>query len=315
MKNIGFIYDPVFLKHEPGYGHPESPERLEAIMRCLPDAPVWPHLVRVPAAAADEAALASVHAPEHVETIRRRIAAGDDLLDQGDTRVCRDSWAAALAAAGGAMAAVDAVLDPATGLDAAFCALRPPGHHAESRRAMGFCLFNNIAVAARYAQAKKGVGRIAILDWDVHHGNGTQEIFYKDPSVLYISLHQYPWYPGTGAMDETGTGAGEGFTLNCPMPAGSGEGEYLAAFRELILPALENFRPQLLLISAGFDAHRDDPLSHIFLEDRSFLSMTRMAGEIAAHHAAGKIVSMLEGGYNLEALARCVALHCAALAE
>jgi len=174
---------------------------------------------------------------------------------------------------------------------------------------MGFCLFNNVAIGARYAQKKYGVGRVAILDWDVHHGNGTQEIFYDDDSVLYISLHQYPYYPGTGAANETGSGKGEGFTLNCPMAAGSGEKEYLDAFRSKILPALHKFQPELVMISAGFDAHKDDPLAHINLTEDSFAEMTKLLQEIASKYCDEKIVSVLEGGYNLDALAMSVERH------
>jgi acetoin utilization deacetylase AcuC-like enzyme len=194
-------------------------------------------------------------------------------------------------------------------LHIAFCAGRPPGHHAETARVMGFCLFNNIAIGARYVQAKYGIERIAIVDWDVHHGNGTQEIFYDDPSVLYISLHQFPLWPGTGAVTETGSGKGEGFTLNCPMTPGSGEKEYLEAFRNRILPALHKFRPQLLMISAGFDAHKDDPLANIQLTEDSFATMTSMLMEISSKYCGGKIISVLEGGYDLRALARSVEAH------
>ncbi|MCI0708078.1 MAG: histone deacetylase, partial [Ignavibacteriae bacterium] len=179
----------------------------------------------------------------------------------------------------------------------------------ETSTVMGFCLFNNVAIGARYAQKKYGVERVTILDWDVHHGNGTQEIFYADDSVLYISLHQYPYYPGTGAVSERGRGKGEGFTLNCPMPAGSGEKEYLDAFHSTILPALHKFQPELLMVSAGFDAHKDDPLAHINLTENSFGELTKLLMDVADKHSGGKIVSVLEGGYNLDALARSVERH------
>jgi acetoin utilization deacetylase AcuC-like enzyme len=192
-------------------------------------------------------------------------------------------------------------------VDAAFCAVRPPGHHAERGYPMGFCLFNNVAVCARYAQQRHGLERIAILDWDVHHGNGTQHIFEEDPTVLYISLHQFPFYPGTGARNERGTGKGEGFTLNFPMSAGTGEKNYLAAFTEEIVPALAKYKPDMLIISAGFDAHRNDPLGGMRLTEDSFAKMTTLVKDVAP------VISVLEGGYNLNALARCVERHIIAL--
>jgi acetoin utilization deacetylase AcuC-like enzyme len=204
-------------------------------------------------------------------------------------------------AAGGVMAGIDAVLEKR--VDAAFCAVRPPGHHAERDRAMGFCLFNNVAIGARYAQRKHSLEKIAILDWDVHHGNGTQHMFEDDPTVFYISLHQYPFYPGTGARGERGVGEGTGFTLNIPLPAGTGEDRYLRAFDEEIVPALTDYKPDLLLISAGFDAHKDDPLGGMLLTEESFAKFTTLLQDIAP------VVSVLEGGYNLEALARSVEAH------
>lgn len=223
------------------------------------------------------------------------------MLDEGDTHAVRESFEAALLAAGAVNTAIDAVLQSKVG--AAFCAVRPPGHHAECDRAMGFCLFNNVAIGARYAQRMHRIERVAILDWDVHHGNGTQHIFEADPTVFYISLHQYPFYPGTGAREERGVGEGEGFTLNIPLPAGTGEARYLEAFRNEIVPALQDFKPELLIISAGFDAHRDDPLANMMLTESSYGKMTEQVMGIAP------IVSVLEGGYNLDALARSDEAH------
>jgi acetoin utilization deacetylase AcuC-like enzyme len=191
----------------------------------------------------------------------------------------------------------------------AFCAVRPPGHHAESSRAMGFCLFNNVAIGIRYAQEQHGLKRVAIFDWDVHHGNGTQEIFYEDPSVLYVSTHQYPYYPGTGSASERGKGKGEGFTLNLPLSAGTDGKEYVKLFKEKIVPALQEFKPDILLISAGFDAHKDDPLAAIFLDESTYSEVTRMLAEFAEKCCQGRIVSVLEGGYDLQALPRCVEAH------
>jgi acetoin utilization deacetylase AcuC-like enzyme len=233
-------------------------------------------------------------------------------VDQGDTTVSAESFDVALLAVGSSLAAIDAV---ASGiLQNAFCAVRPPGHHATKKQPMGFCLFNNTAIAARYAQEHHGIGRIAIIDWDVHHGNGTQEIFYDDPSVLFISLHQYPFFPGTGSRAERGEGKGEGFTLNLPMRAGTEEPEYVEAFQKEILPMLDMFRPELILISAGFDAHREDPLGNINLSEESFKKMTLMTMESADKHCHGKIVSILEGGYNLSSLSKSVEVHLKALA-
>jgi acetoin utilization deacetylase AcuC-like enzyme len=227
------------------------------------------------------------------------------MLDEGDTFAVWASFEAAARAAGAAVQAVDAVAGGE--VNAAFCAVRPPGHHAERDRPMGFCLFNSVAVAARYAQQVRGIERVAIVDWDVHHGNGTQHIFEDDPVVFYCSVHQYPVYPGTGSRSERGIGRGEGATLNIPLPAGTGEPEYLRVFTEEIVPALEAFRPGLLLISAGFDAHKDDPLGGMRLEDASFSRFTELLQPVAP------IVSLLEGGYNLSALARSTERHLLAL--
>lgn len=307
MNSVGFIYHPDYLKHDTGIGHLERPDRLRMLVKHLLGAELWKKLHHLQPTAAAVEWLTTVHPEKHVKTIERRCRSGETILDFGDTHVCKDSFDVALMAAGGVLLGIDQVM---TGkLSCAFCAIRPPGHHAETQTVMGFCLFNNVAIGARYAQKTYGVERVAILDWDVHHGNGTQEIFYDDPTVLYISLHQYPYYPGSGAANETGIGKGEGFTLNCPMPAGSGWKEYDEAFRSSILPALHKFQPQLLLISAGFDAHKDDPLAHIQLTDDSFAEMTKMLREIATKYCNGKIVSVLEGGYNLEALARSVERH------
>jgi acetoin utilization deacetylase AcuC-like enzyme len=195
----------------------------------------------------------------------------------------------------------------------AFCAVRPPGHHAESGRGMGFCLFNNVAIAARYLQQHHGLSKIAIVDWDVHHGNGTQEIFYKDSTVFYVSTHQSPLYPGTGAERETGKGAGDGYTLNCPMPGGRDDDDYVAVFEKTIIPALRAFSPEFFLVSAGFDAHRDDPLAGMRVTEEGFGAMTQMVRALASTCCQGRIVSCLEGGYHLGALARSVEAHLLAL--
>ncbi|HLX11263.1 MAG TPA: histone deacetylase, partial [Bacteroidota bacterium] len=226
----GFIYSDKFLEHDTGAGHPERPDRLRAIVKQLHDSGMWNKLEHLPFSPATEDWVLKVHTHRHVSFVKSSVHAGHTVLDEGDTHVSKNSFDVALLAIGGVLAAVDAVTTGA--MQNAFCAVRPPGHHAEHDKVMGFCLFNNVAIAARYAQAKHGIHRIAIIDWDVHHGNGTQEIFYSDESVLYTSTHQYPYYPGTGAREERGKGKGEGFTLNIPMSAGSGEPEYLKAFTE-----------------------------------------------------------------------------------
>ncbi len=311
--NVGIIYHPDYLKHDTGYGHPERPQRLESIVKHLMGTPLWTKIAHLRPSPASLEWIYAVHPEQYVEMIRKRCLSGEKILDQGDTHVCPESYDVALLAAGAALLGVDEILSGKN--HAIFCAVRPPGHHAETATAMGFCLFNNVAIAARYAQKKYGIERVAILDWDVHHGNGTQEIFYEDDSVFYISLHQYPFYPGTGAADERGEGKGEGFTLNCPMKAGSTEKEYLDAFQRAILPALHRCRPQLLIISAGFDAHKDDPLAQIKLTEDSFAKMTTLVMEIASKYCNDRIVSVLEGGYNLEALARSVEKHVHELAK
>lgn len=313
MKKTGFFYHPDYLKHKTGEGHPERPERLSTLVKHLLGTKIWNDLDHLQPQLAHADQVTLVHPKEYVKSIAERCRSGVTVLDQGDTRVCPESYDAALLAVGAVTEAVDLVMRGK--LDSAFCAVRPPGHHAETATAMGFCLFNNAAIAARHAQKAHGVGRVAILDWDVHHGNGTQQIFYEDSSVLYVSLHQYPFYPGTGAADETGSGNGKGFTLNCPMNAGAGEKEYFDAFRSRIIPSMNEFRPELLILSAGFDAHKDDPLAGINLTEDSFAAMTDMMKDLAQDCCGGKIVSVLEGGYDLQALARSVERHLNTLAR
>jgi acetoin utilization deacetylase AcuC-like enzyme len=311
MNKLGFIYHPLFLNHNTGPGHPETSQRLETLVQHLLVSPLWTAMSHLCPSVPSLEWIHTVHPERYSSMIKVRCRQGEHVLDDGDTRICKDSYDVALLAVGGVLLAIDELM--AGRLTRAFCAVRPPGHHAESSRAMGFCLFNNVAIGARYAQRRYGVERIAIVDWDVHHGNGTQQIFYEDDSVLSISLHQYPFYPGTGATGERGTGRGDGFTINCPMGAGSVEKDYIDAFQTHVLPALHRFQPQLLLISAGFDAHADDPLASINLTDDSFGRMTEMLLEISAKYCDGRIVSVLEGGYNLKALARSVESHLKAM--
>lgn len=264
-------------------------------------------MVRIAGREASDTDVELCHTAEYLALARRDILRGAPTLSTGDTAVCPASWRAAFAAVGGALAAVDAVMRGE--VRHALCITRPPGHHASAYVGMGFCIFNNVAIAARHAQRRYGVERVLIVDWDVHHGNGTQDIFYEDPSVLYFSTHQYPWYPGTGAADERGEGDGAGRTMNIPLAAGSGPDDYFAKFRSAILPALDSFKPELIMISAGFDAHIADPLGGMRLDDAAFGEMTSMLMEAAGRHCGCRIVSMLEGGYNLDALASSAAVH------
>ena len=253
----GFVYDERFLEHHAGPHHPERPERLERTIAHL-RGEAWFDILRpVPAAPCDRTWLESVHAGDLIDRAREACRRGLPYLDVADVGICRDSYDIALLAAGGALALADAVAQGE--VDNGFALCRPPGHHAEHNAALGFCLFNNVAIGARYLQRRHGLDKILILDWDVHHGNGTQHTFESDPSVLFVSTHQYPYYPGTGAASEDGDGRGRGATLNCPMPAGAGDPEYERAFTERILPKIDAFAPQAVIISAGFDAHAEDP--------------------------------------------------------
>ena len=308
-----FLYDPVCREHLAGRPHPECPERLDAVLRGLGDAGLLDRLARVDARAATEEELLLCHTREYLSTAKRDVESGRPYLSTGDTDITPNSWEVAARAAGGVLNAVDAVVSGKA--RNAFCAVRPPGHHATRNRGMGFCLFNNVAVAARHAQRKHGLERVLIVDWDVHHGNGTQDIFYSDPSVFFFSTHQWPLYPGTGRADETGEGAGRGTTMNHPFPAGAGRAEILGALQDSLLPAAKRFQPDLVLISAGFDSRAGDPLGRFTLTDRDFADLTRAAMEIADRYAGGRVVSVLEGGYNPEGLARAAAAHVEALLE
>jgi acetoin utilization deacetylase AcuC-like enzyme len=311
MRPTGFILHPRCLDHDPGRGHPERADRLRAIQARVTASGLASEVETVEAREATERELTRVHAPEHVARLSAAVRGGGGALD-GDTAVSSASFEAALRAAGGTIEACERVL--AGSWSNAFVAVRPPGHHAEHAQAMGFCLFNNVALAAAALRAN-GVARVAILDWDVHHGNGTQHLFERDPSVFYASLHQAPLYPGTGAASERGLGAGEGTTRNCPLPAGAGEREWLGALEREILPELAAFAPEFVLVSAGFDAHRLDPLAGTNLTEHTFAEMSRRVLELAAEHADGQLVSVLEGGYHLDALAASAEAHLATLVE
>ena len=311
MKKTAFIFHPAFLDHDTGPSHPESPERLRAIQNELVESGLLDRMDQPPPPEHPREGIldwiGKVHRPSHIQRIQSlQKLKGLNYLD-GDTPVSPRSYDAAMLAVDGVLTAADAVVSGR--VSNAFCAVRPPGHHAESNRSMGFCLFNNIAITARYIQQAHRLERILIIDWDVHHGNGTQEIFYDDPTVFYFSVHQWPLYPGTGLSDERGEGKGEGFTLNCPLPPGKGDLEYISVFEKILKPAVDAFQPSFILISAGFDAHRDDPLAGMRVTEAGFREMTRWAMQWAEQYSRGRIVSTLEGGYDLDALARSVAAH------
>jgi acetoin utilization deacetylase AcuC-like enzyme len=297
---------PACVEHNPGRGHPESPARLQAVLAAL-DRDRFAPLDRIESPRASREALERVHAPAYVARILASApATGLVRLDE-DTYMSPGSAEAALRAAGAVVAAVDAVLDASA--SRAFCAVRPPGHHATADQAMGFCLFNNVAVGAAHALAEHGLERVAIADFDVHHGNGTQDIFAQEPRVLFASSHQWPLYPGSGAAGETGVGN----LVNAPLPPDTGSRAFRQVWEEVLLPRLHAFAPQLLLISAGFDAHRDDPLAQLQLEADDYAWLTARLLDVARTHAAGRVVSTLEGGYDLGALAASAAAHVGAL--
>jgi acetoin utilization deacetylase AcuC-like enzyme len=307
---VAFVFHDACLEHSNGPGHPEKPERIAAIRDHLRRRGLLPRLLQITPDPCPIERLARVHAASYIEAIRQACRRAPLRLDP-DTGVVPASWQAALLSAGGALAGCDAVVSGRA--RAAFVACRPPGHHAEASRAMGFCLFNNVAVAARYLQEEHHLERVLIVDWDVHHGNGTQHMFEEDDTIFYFSTHQYPFYPETGAREETGRGRGLGFTLNVPLPAGSGDREYLRVFRETLRPAIDGFRPDAILISAGFDAHRADPLAAMEVTEEGYAGMTGVVREAAERHCGGRVVSLLEGGYDLAALGDSVEAHLHAL--
>jgi acetoin utilization deacetylase AcuC-like enzyme len=313
MHQTGLAEDPGVREHDTGPGHPERQERCSAILKRFEASGLIHDLTLIRSRLANDEELGLVHTPSYIALVQREVAEGRAVLSTGDTDISWGSMSAARIAAGLVLSAVDAVYGGE--VRNAFCVARPPGHHAGANRGMGFCLFNNIAIGARYAQKAFGAKRVLIADWDVHHGNGTQDIFYEDGSVLFFSTHQSPWYPGTGSRSERGEGAGLGTTINCPFPAGSGRTEIVGAFREELLPAAKEFRPDLVMISAGFDSRINDPLGGFRLTDDDFSELTNIMTDLAAEQCAGRLVSVLEGGYNLDGLARASEAHVRALYE
>ena len=297
--SAGYVYNPIYLKHDTGQ-HVEVAARLEAITSYLEKTGLNSQLTLIEPRPATIDEIALVHTREYIKEIEEKATSGGGWLDP-DTVMSAGSYEAALYAAGGLIRAVEAVM--AGEVASAFALVRPPGHHATSRQAMGFCLFNNIAIAARYALAEYSLERILIIDFDVHHGNGTQDTFYSDPQVMYISTHEYPFYPGTGSLDETGSGAAEGTNINIPLPAGCGDAEYLKVFEQIIVPAAQRFNPRLILVSAGYDTHRDDPLAMMEVSTSGFIQMAEIIKGLADELCGGRLALTLEGGYDLNALA------------
>jgi acetoin utilization deacetylase AcuC-like enzyme len=332
---VAFVSSPRFVEHETGRFHPERPDRIRAIHRAvraaglvdspdpfpefeldlgaMPRAPF--KVVEIAPTPAEERWVELVHPRAHVQHVRRVAEAGGGVLDQGDTRIGANGYEMAMLSLGGVLTACDWVMAGTN--RRAFAAGRPPGHHAEPARAMGFCLFSNIAIGARYLQKKYGVGRVAIVDFDVHHGNGTQAVLEADPSVYFVSMHEDPrvCYPGSGYDWEAGVGAGVGYTMNVVFPPLAVDEDYLAALRGRVVPALDAFAPEVLMISAGFDAHLDDPLANVNLSEAGFGEMTAELVGLAERHCQGRIVSVLEGGYHLRALGRSVVRHLIALGQ
>jgi len=299
---VGLVYDPIYLKHDTGQ-HPENGSRLTAIMDCLEESGLRQQLTAIAPRPASVDEIARVHTRFHITHIQDVASNGGAWLDS-DTFVVPDSYEVALYAAGGAVALAEAVMDGR--VTSGFALVRPPGHHATPRKAMGFCLFNNIAIATAHILAKYKLERALIIDFDVHHGNGTQAMFEERADVLYISTHQYPFYPGTGGLEETGRGAGAGFTLDIPLPAGCGDAEYAQVFDQIIVPAARRYRPQIILVSAGYDPHWADEIGWMQVSVSGFREMARTIKSLADELCAGRLAFILEGGYNRAALAASV---------
>jgi acetoin utilization deacetylase AcuC-like enzyme len=299
MTPTGIVKDPVYLQHEMGSFHPESPDRLYVIYKMLEKAGSRLNLKEIPSRGATIEEIATNHDPDYIHEIAATAGRPRTRLDP-DTSTCAYSWEATSKAVGGLLNLVDAVVEGR--VRNGFALVRPPGHHAEYRRAMGFCLFNNVALAARHFLNGHHMRRVAVVDWDLHHGNGTQNAFYDTDEVLFLSMHQFPHYPGTGRLTEVGKDKGEGLTVNVPLEQGAGDAEYLTVFHMLVAPILEAYKPEIILVSAGFDAHKADPLGGMKLTEDGYELMTRMLMHLAANQCGGRLVLTLEGGYNLDAL-------------
>jgi len=309
MRRTGYVYAQRYLLHDPGSWHPERPDRLKAIHNALKDADLLELLVLLRPDYAPLEWVERLHTPDYIKRFKEACEQGRQTFMSQDCGICPDSYRTALLAVGGVMLAVEAVMEGR--VDNAFCAVRPPGHHAERDRAMGFCFFNNVALGAVYALEHFGLERVAIIDWDVHHGNGTQHLFEEDPRVFYVSLHEDPQhcYPGTGYRREEGKGPGQGFTLNLPLRPHSDDSDYLTALKKEALPRLQAFAPQFVFISAGFDAHVNDPLAHMNVTREGYREMGQLVLDLAQETAEGRLVTVLEGGYNLEVLEECAEDH------
>ncbi len=310
-QKTAFIYHPDYLKHDTGPEHPERPDRLRASLAALQQSDVWEQLIHLDPTPASVEQIAYAHHQGYSEHIRQFCEAEVPLTH--DTPVGHASYDIALLSTGGVLCAADAVVTKKA--KNAFAMVRPPGHHATPGHSMGFCLFNNIAIAARYLQREHGVGKVAIVDWDVHHGNGTQDIFYDDETVFFFSIHQYPLYPGTGSNYERGSVKAPGTTLNVQMSSDIGDDEYITIFEDVLIPALQDYSPEFILISAGFDAHYLDPLAQINLTADGFSILTDLVLDVADEIASGNVVSALEGGYSLEGISESVVAHVERLAN
>jgi len=300
--STAYIYDPIYLRHDTGQ-HVENAGRLQAITNKIEETGVQKRLTLINPRRATTSELSLVHTKQHIAQVEAVARMGGGSLD-ADTVMSPDSYEAALYAAGGVIAAAESVMEKK--VNHAFALVRPPGHHATQNRAMGFCLFNNVAVAARYTTLKYGLERVLIIDHDVHHGNGTQAIFYDDPSIAYFSTHEYPFYPGTGTIEEIGEGKASGTKLNIPLPAGCGDPEFMLSYEQVIIPAARRFKPQMIMVSAGYDAHWSDQIAIMQLTIAGFVQIERNIKKLADELCEGRLVFTLEGGYNLDALAAAV---------